>query len=79
MIYVGLTPSSGNVDHESPATFAYPAYEPDRVLLMAEQSSQRGRMPVAYPTFRDWVEQLESFESLSGVAEILSPTLTVCC
>ena len=49
--------------------FAYPAYEPDRVLLMAERSPLNGRMGVAYPTFRDWVEQLESFESLSGFME----------
>ncbi len=53
--------------------FAYPAHEPDRVLLMAERSPQGERMSVSYPTFRDWVEQLESFESLSGVVETIAP------
>ncbi len=53
--------------------FAYPAREPDRVLLIAEQSPQGERMSVSYPPFRDWVEQLESFESLSGVVETIAP------
>ncbi|MEE8130484.1 MAG: ABC transporter permease, partial [Vicinamibacterales bacterium] len=56
--------------------FAYPAYDPDRVLLMAERSRQGVRRSVSYPTFRDWVEQLESFESLSGVLWMSSFTLT---
>ena len=49
---------------------AYPAHEPDRVLRMTEWSARSVRdLGVSYPTFRDWVEQLESFESLSGVME----------
>ncbi len=55
--------------------FAYPAHEPDRVLLMAERSARGNRSGVSYPTFRDWVEQLESFESLCGHVD-LSFTLT---
>ena len=46
--------------------FTYPAHEPDRVLLMAERSPRGSRMGVAYQTFRDWVDQLESFDVLSG-------------
>ena len=46
--------------------FAYPAHEPDRVLLMAEQSLQGARVSVSYPTFRDWRDQLTSFASLAG-------------
>ena len=49
--------------------FAYPVHEPDRVLLIAEQSPQGARLGVPSPTFRDWGEQLESFESLSGFLE----------
>ena len=55
--------------------FAYPAHEPDRVLLVAERSPANARMGVAYATFRDWVDQLESFEALSGFMEY-SFTLT---
>ena len=51
--------------------FAYPVDEPDRVLWLAEQSPQGGQMGVSYPTFRDWVEQLESFEILSGYRETI--------
>jgi len=46
--------------------FVYPVEEPDRVLFVAERSPQGGQMGVSYPTFRDWVEQLESFEVVSG-------------
>ena len=49
--------------------FVYPAEEPGRVLLIAEQSPQGERMGVAYPTFRDWETQLESFASLSAFFE----------
>ncbi len=56
--------------------FAYPAYEPNRVLLMAERSPRGERNGVSYPTFRDWVEQLESFEALSGVQNFFTFTLT---
>ncbi len=49
--------------------FAYPAHEPDRVLRMAERSPQGQESSVSYVTFHDWVEQLESFETLSGVMQ----------
>ena len=52
--------------------FAYPVHEPDRVLLIAEQSPQGARLGVPYPTFRDWADQLESFESLSGAFEFIN-------
>ena len=46
--------------------FPFPAHEPDRVLVVAEQPPGGGRMSVSYPTFRDWVDQLESFDVVSG-------------
>ena len=44
----------------------YPAVEPDRVLLFSERSPRGFDMSVSYPTYRDWREQLESFETIAG-------------
>ena len=38
--------------------------------MLGERTPQSGRTRVSYPTFRDWGEQLESFEALSIASEL---------
>ena len=44
----------------------YPATDPDRVLVLAEWSPRGFRMSASYPTFRDWVDELQIFEAIAG-------------
>ncbi len=51
--------------------FAYPAHEPERVLLMAERSAQNGRMGVSYLTFvSDRTKRLEAVSRQVVVAAL---------
>lgn len=45
---------------------AYPAKTPEDVVVLAESAPRGGRMGVSYPTFVDWLEQVQSFEVMAG-------------
>ena len=45
---------------------AYPAETPEDVVVLAESAPRGGRMGVSYPTFVDWLEQVQSFELMAG-------------
>lgn len=45
---------------------AYPAETPEDVVVLAETPPRGGRMGVSYPTFVDWLEQVQSFEVMAG-------------
>ena len=44
----------------------YPVEAADRVLVLSERSPNGFDMSVSYPTYRDWREQLQSFETVAG-------------
>ena len=44
----------------------YPAETPEDVVVLAESPPRGGRMGVSYPTFVDWLEQVQSFELMAG-------------
>ena len=44
----------------------YPADNAGDVLVIGESPPRGGRMGVSYPTFVDWLEQVQSFELMAG-------------
>jgi putative ABC transport system permease protein len=48
---------------------AYPADEPEEVLVLAETAHLTDEMGIAYPSFKDWQRMNRSFEALAGFRE----------
>ena len=44
---------------------AYPVENPEDVVVIGEAPPRGGRMGVSYPTFVDWLEQVQSFEHMA--------------
>jgi putative ABC transport system permease protein len=45
---------------------AYPASEPEEVLVLAETAYRTDEMGISYPSFKDWQRMNRSFEALAG-------------